>query len=110
MSVESIAIALHHSQATGSAKLVLLGIANHDGDGGSWPKIATLAKYAGLADPHSVKRLLRKLEQLGEIKTEIQKGGMHDTPDEYRPNRYQFTLVCPPSCDRSSQHRDRDPA
>lgn len=109
MSVESISIALHHSRSTGTAKLVLLGIANHDGDGGSWPKIATLAKYAGLKDPHSVKKLLRKLEDLGEISTEVQQGGTRETPDEYRPNRYNFLLTCPTWCDRTSQHRDMQP-
>ena len=31
MSVEAMAIALHHSRATGTVKLVLIGIANHDG-------------------------------------------------------------------------------
>ena len=46
MSVESISWALRVQELTPTDKLVLIGIANHDGDGGSWPSIATLAMYA----------------------------------------------------------------
>lgn len=106
MSVEALATALHHSRATGTAKLVLIGIANHDGDGGSWPSIATLAKYAGV-DERSVQRSLQKLEALHEIKRHIQAGGDHRTASHMRPNRYQFLLRCPSDCDGSSAHRTR---
>lgn len=34
MSIEAMAVALHHSKTQGATKLVLLGIANHEGDGG----------------------------------------------------------------------------
>lgn len=108
MSVESMAIALHHSQAKGVARLVLLGIANHDGDGGAWPSVATLARYAGGADARSVQRALSKLEQLGEIKRVIGGGGSNTTPDHMRPSLYHFRLTCPANCDRSSSHRTRD--
>lgn len=104
MSVEALATALHHSRATGTAKLVLIGIANHDGDGGSWPSIATLAKYAGV-DPRNVQAALKKLEALHEIKRHIQTGGDHRTASHMRPNRYQFLLRCPSDCDGSSAHR-----
>lgn len=106
MSIESISIALHHSRATGAAKLVLIGIANHDGDGGSWPAVSTLARYAGV-DPRSVRRSVEQLEKLHEIKREIQAGGDHRVADHKRPNRYQFLLSCPPNCDRTSRHRTR---
>lgn len=104
MSIESISIALHHSRATGAAKLVLIGIANHDGDGGAWPSVATLAKYAGV-DPRSVQRAVKRLEQLREVRRFVQAGGDHRVPEHERPNRYQFLLACPPECDRSSRHR-----
>lgn len=104
MSVESMAIALHHSRATGSARLVLIGIANHDGDGGAWPSIATLAKYAAIT-PRNVQKAIQHLERLGEIRRHVGAGGTHLTADHMRPNLYQFILRCPVSCDRSSRHR-----
>lgn len=106
MSVESIAIALHHSRAKGSAKLILLGIANHDGDGGAWPSVATLKKYAGGLDRRGVQRALQTLEELGEIKRLIQAGGTADMVDALRPNYYEFLLSCPAYCDHSRNHRD----
>lgn len=104
MSIESISIALHHSRATGAAKLVLVGIANHDGDGGAWPSVATLSKYAGV-DPRSVQRAVKRLEELHEVRRFVQGGGDHRVAEHERPNRYQFLLVCPPDCDRSSRHK-----
>ena len=104
MSVESMAIALHHSRATGSARLLLLGIANHDGDGGTWPSIATLAKYAAVT-PRNVQKAIQHLERLGEVRRHVGAGGTHLTADHMRPNLYQFILRCPQSCDRSSRHR-----
>lgn len=104
MSVESIAIALHHSRATGTAKLVLIGIANHDGDGGAWPSVDTLAKYAGV-HRRNVQRALQKLEELHEINIVRNGGGDHSLADTHRPNLYRVTLSCPSTCDRSAQHR-----
>jgi hypothetical protein len=106
MSVESIAIALHHSRAKGTAKLVLIGIANHDGDGGAWPSVATLAHYAGV-DARNVQRAIDKLVALGEIRKDVQAGGDIRVPDHRRPNRYRFLLECPHNCDRTRNHRTR---
>lgn len=105
MSVESIAIALHHSQAKGTAKIVLLGIANHDGDGGSWPSVATLARYAGVTI-RNAQHAIDKLVELGEIKVGYRMGGTARTPGHLRPNLYVFNLACPSYCDRSQRHRD----
>ena len=104
MTIESIAIALHHSHSKGTAKLVLIGIANHDGDGGAWPAVATLAKYAGV-DRRNVQRAIDTLESLGEIKRIRGAGGNHETAEHRRPNLYRFLLTCPPNCDRSAHHR-----
>lgn len=104
MSIESMAVVLHHSKAGGTDKLVLLGIANHDGDGGSWPSIATLARYANV-EPRHIKKVLKRLEERGEILTHRQAGGLRNTPDYSRPNLYHIKVVCPPECDRSAQHR-----
>ena len=46
MSIESVAQALKPRSLTATQKLVLIGIANHDGDGGAWPSMTTLAGYA----------------------------------------------------------------
>jgi hypothetical protein len=99
-----MAVVLHHSKAGGSEKLVLLGIANHDGDGGSWPSIATLARYANV-EPRAVKKLITKLVERGEITKDMQSGGTRAMPDYTRPNLYHVKVVCPPECDRSAQHR-----
>lgn len=104
MSIEALAIALNHSQSRGTAKVVLLGIANHDGDAGSFPKVATLAKYANV-HPRRVQEAIATLTALGEISVETKQGGMRDIPDHLRPNLYRFLLACPPECDGSSQHR-----
>lgn len=105
MSVESLAVALHHSRAAGTAKLVLIGIANHDGDGGAWPAVATLVKYAGINDRRAVQRAIAKLEGLGEIRRIIHAGGDHDLEYYLRPNLYRFDLRCPADCDRTTRHR-----
>ena len=91
MSVEAIAIAINHSQAQGLARMVLVGIANHDGDGGAWPSIATLATYVGVT-PRQVQKLLRKLEERGLLSIEVQAGGTTKTRSDQRPNLYHLHL------------------
>ena len=105
MSVEAIAVALHHSRAKGTTKLVLIGIANHAGDGGAWPAVVTLAKYAGCSE-RQVQRALRQLVSFGEIRVHVQAGGGSEYDDGRRPNRYDVIVACPPWCDRTTNHRD----
>lgn len=105
MSVESLSAVLHHSRAKGTAKLVAVGIANHDGDGGAWPTVSTLARYAN-CDARSVQRALSKLSELGELTITQQGGGTAGLADHERPNLYHLHVSCPPWCDRSTQHRD----
>lgn len=100
-----MAIALHHSRAKGSAKLVLIGIANHDGDGGAMPSMATLSVYGGV-DVRQARKLVRRLEALGEIRTHVQAATLDYLDDHQQPNRYDFLLACPVWCDRSRHHRD----
>lgn len=108
MSVEAMAIVLHHSRAKGAAKLILLGIANHAGDGGSWPTVATLAKYANITE-RAVQLALRKLQQSGELWIDQQGGGLAHMKDHQRPNRYELKVACPIHCDRTTNHRVRRP-
>ena len=104
MSIESMAVVLHHSKSGGTDKLVLLGIANHDGDGGAWPSVATLARYANV-EPRAVQAAIKRLVARGEVERERQAGGTRNMPDYTRPNLYHVKVVCPPECDRSAQHR-----
>lgn len=106
MSIESMAIVLHHSRANGTTKLVALGIANHDGDGGAWPTVATLARYANVS-PRSVQKAIGDLVALGEIAVRRQAGGQADYDDGRRPNLYEIRIACPSDCDRSKHHRTR---
>lgn len=108
MSVEAITIALHHSTASGSAKLVLIGIANHVGDGGAWPSMRTLSKYANI-DIRNVRKAVEELEDLGEVKRLDDSERDLVLParirDGEKPNVFEFLLTCPPDCDRTMNHR-----
>ena len=105
MSVEHLAVVLHHSKAKGTAKLVLLGIADHQGDGGSWPSVSRLATYANVTE-RNVQKALSWLVSAGEVTIEVQAGGDHRIEDHQRPNRYEVLVTCPQHCDRTPQHRD----
>ena len=88
MSIEAVSLVLNKSRATGRAKLVLLGIANHLGDQGAWPSISTLARYAN-ASERSVKRDIQELMELGELKVELQSA---PTNHQYKTNLYWITI------------------
>lgn len=100
-----MAIALHHSRARNSTMIaILVGIANHAGDGGAWPTVGTLAHYARVKD-RAVQYALTDLEKLGEIRRDIQSGGTVEIAHFDRPNLYHFILCCPPHCDRTASHK-----
>lgn len=107
MSVESLAIVLNHSRASGTAKLILIGIANHAGDGGAWPAVETLASYANIKR-RAVQNHLRTLVDLGELAITYNGGGTHDLRGDQRPNRYDVLVECPDDCDRTTNHRPRN--
>jgi hypothetical protein len=88
MSIEAVSLVLNKSKATGRAKLVLLGIANHLGDQGAWPSISTLARYAN-ASERSVKRDIQELMELGELRVELQNAPTHQ---QYKTNLYWITI------------------
>lgn len=89
MAIEVMSQVLNYSKATGRAKLVLLGIANHQGDQGAWPSIATLARYAN-ASERSVKRDIADLVALGELVVEVN-GAPVDA--QYKTNLYWVTVA-----------------
>lgn len=88
MSVEMISLVLNNSRADGRAKLVLIGIANHHGDNGAWPSIATLARYAN-ASERSVQRDIKHLQELGELVVEVHGG---ESKSQYKSNRYWIAI------------------
>lgn len=102
-----MAIVLHHSTAKGTALNILLGIANHEGDGGAWPSRSTLAKY-GRCTERRVKQIVSELAKAGEVRVDYQAGGLADMDDHRRPNRYQVLVRCPDDCDGTTQHRNRE--
>ena len=106
MSVEAIATVLHHSKASKTAKLVLVGIANHEGDGGAFPSVATLAKYGGCSE-RQVQRYIAALVELGELRVFAQRGGTDEARPDRRPNLYRVLVGCPDWCDGTTQHRRR---
>lgn len=104
MSVESMVQVFHHSASTGTTKLVLLGVANHDGDGGAFPAMNTLAVYAGI-HVTGVRRHVAKLVALGELTVEQNKGGTLNAPEHMRPNLFHVHVPCPGNCEGAPKHR-----
>lgn len=102
----STPLAWYHSQADNSARLVLLAIADHDGEGGAWPSVPTLARMTRLSES-TVRRSIKALVALGEVTVHLQDGGTARTPEHVRPNRYEITLACPAWCDGTARHACR---
>jgi len=108
MSIEALTVVLHHSKAKLSSKLVLIGIANHyhsDDDRGAWPSQETLARYANISD-RGVRKAIDQLVAIGELRVETHGG---PAKDNYKPNRYFITLECPEDCDKTMNHRPKQP-
>jgi hypothetical protein len=88
MSIQVMQAVWEHSKADGRARLVLLAIADHQGEIGAWPSIATIAKMVN-ASERSVQRDIKYLEDLGELKVEVQNA---PTRNQYKSNLYWVTL------------------
>lgn len=88
MSIQIMQAVWANSQSTGRARLVLLAIADHQGEIGAWPSIATLAKMVN-ASERSVKRDIQELVELGELIVESQAAPI---PSQYKTNRYWVNL------------------
>ena len=81
MSFKITRAAIHNPNVTGSHKLVLIIIADHEGgEYGSWPSIGRIANIAGLG-VRQVKRIIKELHEQGEILV-VRQDGHHGT------NRY----------------------
>jgi hypothetical protein len=76
------------SKADGRARLVLLAIADHQGEIGAWPSIRRLAQMVNSSE-RSVQRDIQYLQKIGELRVEVQNA---PTQGQYKSNRYWVTL------------------
>lgn len=88
MSIKTINSVWEHSQSKGRARLVLIAIADHQGEIGAWPSLETLGKMVN-ASPRSVQRDIDELVKLGELIVERHKA---PTRERYKPNLYWVNL------------------
>jgi hypothetical protein len=88
MSIEIMNAVWKQSRSDGRARLVLLAIADHQGEIGAWPSIATLAKMVNSSE-RSVQRDIQYLQSIGELKVEVQNA---PTRKQYKSNLYWVTL------------------
>jgi hypothetical protein len=96
MSIESMSLALNlvDDRLTPSDKLLLVGIANHDGDGGAYPTLETLARYCGIT-VRGVQKRLEHVQVLGYVRRDINGGGSAKCPVHLRPTLYHLNLKAP---------------
>ena len=76
MSVQVTTWVWNHSKTTGSAKLVMLAIADHMNPEGTsaWPSLGRLVRMTGLSLP-TVIRSIKTAEELGELVIDRKTGG-----------------------------------
>jgi hypothetical protein len=80
-----------HSRATGTPLLVLLCLADWANDEGEcWPSVSKIARKCRLKDDRHVKRVIRGLEELGEVVVVIG-GGKSSRKGGVRSNLYTIT-------------------
>jgi hypothetical protein len=88
MSIQIMNAVWRESKSKGRARLVLLSIADHQGELGAWPSIETLANMVN-SSPRSVQRDIQDLIELGELIVEFRSA---PTYGPYKANRYFVNL------------------
>ncbi len=88
MSIEIMSNVWKYSKSSGRARLVLLAIADHQGEIGAWPSIPTLAKMVN-ASERSVQRDIQELVELGELSVSVQQA---PSRGQYKSNLYWVTV------------------
>lgn len=88
MSIEVINAVWKHSISVGRARTVLLAIADHQGEIGAWPSLATLARMVN-ASERSVQRDIEYLQEIGELEVHYQQA---PTKNHYKSNLYFVRL------------------
>ena len=71
MSIEIMNAVWRESKSDGRARLVLLAIADHQGEIGAWPSIKRLASMVNSSE-RSVQRDIQHLQKIGELRVEFQ--------------------------------------
>lgn len=88
MSIQVLNAVWRESKSTGRARLVLLAIADHQGEIGAWPSIETIAKMVN-ASERSVQRDIKELVELGELQVLTQQA---PSKGQYKSNLYWVIL------------------
>jgi hypothetical protein len=88
MSIEIMNAVWRHSTASGRQRLVLLAIADHQGEIGAWPSLKTLAKMVN-ASERTIQRDIQELQKMGELQVEVQNA---PTKSQYKSNLYWVTV------------------
>lgn len=92
MSSKAVSWVWNNSKTKGTAKLVLLAIADHAWQDGTnaWPSVERLAKMTGL-DPDTVRRAVKKAEALGELEV-VRKSGGRASKGQHASNDYLLVM------------------
>jgi hypothetical protein len=88
MSIQVMNAVWQHSKSDGRARLVMLAIADHQGELGAWPSLATIAKMVNSSE-RSVQRDIDYLQNIGELEVHYQKA---PTRNHYKSNLYFVKL------------------
>ena len=88
MSIEVMQSVWRESASDGRARLVLLAIADHQGEIGAWPSLETLARMVN-SSVRSVQRDIQYLQQLGELIVLTQQA---PSRSQYKSNLYWVNL------------------
>lgn len=98
MSISALTLAMYHSRATYSTRLVLIAISNFEGEYGAYPSHDTIGRLAGGLNRRTVQRAIDDLVALGEL-TEVRRDGA--------TNLYKVAIACPDDCDGTTNHRQK---
>jgi hypothetical protein len=101
MSVQATTWVWSNSKTTGTAKLVMLAIADHAWQDGTnaWPSIGRLAKMTGLSED-TVRRAVKQAEELNELAVDRKNGG-RAKKGEHASNDYVLLMTEQPPHDES---------
>jgi len=91
--VQAIAWVLEHSQSKGTARCVMVSIANHLGpDGSGWVHVSRVCAEAACS-VQSYRRAVQEAEQAGELRRLPFEGGGARLHDRHRPNLFVFPAL-----------------
>lgn len=111
MSITAMKWVFEHSQTRGSARVLMLALADMANDDGEcYPGKANLARKVNVT-PQQITRLIQECERLGELKVIPRKGARGSTHNT--TNLYQLTAVCKQVSDSARAarpKRERKPA